>query len=129
MGSITHYRRTYNSFRSGKAQGAKGETDQFHVEPTMPPVDEKLLDSETFVSMTGSMSKVTHTLSFHIFLLVIQVLQQLIAFRLLRLTYSILPEKGTMDAIVSFYSYKRCVSCNPRPRPRGGPLLSHGTHG
>lgn len=64
VGSITHYRRTYTNFRSGKAQGAKGETDQFHVEPTMPPVDEKLLDSETFVSMTGSMSKVIYTLVF-----------------------------------------------------------------
>lgn len=56
--SITHYRRTYNNFRLGKSQGAKGETDQFHVEPDMPAVDEALLEEETFFSLAGSITKV-----------------------------------------------------------------------
>lgn len=56
--SITHYRRTYHNFRLGKAEGAKGETNQFHVEPDMPAVDEALLEEETFFSLSGSMTKV-----------------------------------------------------------------------
>lgn len=56
--SITHYRRTYHNFRLGKAEGAKGEINQFHVEPDMPAVDEALLEEETFFSLSGSMTKV-----------------------------------------------------------------------
>ncbi|CAM9956735.1 unnamed protein product [Hapterophycus canaliculatus] len=56
--SITHYRTTYHNFRLGKSQGAKGETNQFHVEPDMPAVDEELLEQETFFSLTGSVTKV-----------------------------------------------------------------------
>lgn len=56
--SITHYRTTYHNFRLGKAQGAKGETNQFHVEPDMPAVDEALLEEETFFSLAGSITKV-----------------------------------------------------------------------
>lgn len=56
--SITHYRTTYHNFRLGKAQGAKGETNQFHVEPDMPAVDEALLEEETFFSLSGSITKV-----------------------------------------------------------------------
>lgn len=55
---ITHYRRTYRNFRDGKAHGAKGETDQFHVEPDVPAVDEELLQEETFFSLSGSITKV-----------------------------------------------------------------------
>ncbi|CAN0389405.1 unnamed protein product [Laminaria digitata] len=57
--SITHYRRTYHNFRLGKSQGAKGETDQFHVEPDMPAMDEGLLEEETFFSIAGPMTKVS----------------------------------------------------------------------
>lgn len=56
--AITHYRRTYHNFRLGKSQGAKGETDQFHVEPDMPAMDEGLLEEETFFSIAGPMTKV-----------------------------------------------------------------------
>lgn len=59
--SITHYRTTYHNFRLGKAQGAKGETNQFHVEPDMPAVDEALLEEETFFSLAGSITKVHNT--------------------------------------------------------------------
>ncbi|CAM9613298.1 unnamed protein product [Ascophyllum nodosum] len=61
--SITHYRRTYNNFRLGKAEGAKGETDQFHVEADIPAVDEELLESETFTSLAKSMTKVMDAIS------------------------------------------------------------------
>lgn len=61
---ITHYRRTYHNFRDGKAHGAKGETDQFHVEPDVPAVDEELLQEETFFSLSGSITKVRENLLF-----------------------------------------------------------------
>lgn len=55
---FTQYRRTYQNFRVGKAYGAKGETNQFQVQPVVPAVDENLLRQETFFSVSDSITKV-----------------------------------------------------------------------
>lgn len=55
---VLQFRQTYRSFRTGKALGAKGEIDQFHVESEIEnfPENQSGIEHETFSNMGHSHS-------------------------------------------------------------------------